>query len=181
MTLRCRPYNHCRTRWPKQQQFHLERTANLRQPSSHWTFHLQINSSNLFFWVSENIRWANSQCCWSLKQAEARSHHPKKDPKTQRFQRLRRSGDSLLSPFFWVEHRVHMRSHCQSLRALSSAPGRSGSLLAFGGAAYKPQYKQTAPKTEPSIKSQSAEHKTKALYIWKFSSIWSLKNVWWNL
>ena len=40
------------------------------------------------------------------------------------------------------------------------------------------QYKPSAPKTEPSIKSKSAEQKTKASFR---TSIWGLKNVWWNL
>ena len=40
------------------------------------------------------------------------------------------------------------------------------------------QYKQTAPKTEPSIKSKSAKHKTQASFR---TSIWTVKNVWWNL
>ena len=41
-------------------------------------------------------------------------------------------------------------------------------------------YKQSAPKTEPSIKSKSAEHKTKASFKIP-TSIWSLKSVWCNL
>ena len=40
------------------------------------------------------------------------------------------------------------------------------------------EYKQTAPRTEPSINSNSAEHKTNTACR---TPIWSLKSVWWNL
>ena len=51
--------------------------------------------------------------------------------------------------------------------SLTKKQGKTGEL----------QYKPTAPNTEPSIKSKSAEHKTKASFR---TSIWGLKNVWWR-